>query len=118
MWYVARFNSFASGAHDYPHHINRKPQVTQIVERAAMVKALTDLDLNYPDLAKYGNAAAIRGTSAMGDNGSVSERCLAASSVARWETGPLMNVQASYRAYCDRLYHYTNADGSCNAKMR
>lgn len=53
MWYAACLNSFASGARDYSHPINGKPPVMQILERAAMVEGLTDLDLNYPDHAEY-----------------------------------------------------------------
>jgi hypothetical protein len=117
MWYAAAFNSFASGAHDYSHHLNGKPPVTQLVERAAIVKALTDLDLNYPDLAEYGNAAAIRGASVMG----VRDPFLSASRrYHQWHDGkpPRDKCTSVVPAYCDRLYHYTNADRSCNARMR
>jgi xylose isomerase len=47
--FATRLNSFASGAHlEWPGQ-TAKPGVLQMAERAARVKGLTDLDLNYPD---------------------------------------------------------------------
>lgn len=47
--FATRLNSFASGAHlAWPDH-KGKPSVMMMAERAASVKGLTDLDLNYPD---------------------------------------------------------------------
>lgn len=47
--FATRLNSFASGAHlAWPDH-KGKPSVIMMAERAASVKGLTDLDLNYPD---------------------------------------------------------------------
>lgn len=47
--FATRLNSFASGAHlEWPDQ-KGKPGVLQMAARAARVKGLTDLDLNYPD---------------------------------------------------------------------
>jgi hypothetical protein len=96
MWHVIPFNSFASGARNYSHHVNGKPPVKQIVERSAMVGGLTDLDLNYPDHVEYGNAAAFRGASLMGVRDPFRS---AARRHHPWHDGkrPAMNVQAFYR---------------------
>ncbi|MGO4744201.1 TIM barrel protein [Serratia quinivorans] len=46
--FATRLNSFASGAHLYWPEQQGKPSVSQMIERAATVKGLTHLDLNYP----------------------------------------------------------------------
>jgi xylose isomerase len=47
--FATRLNSFASASHiEWPGQ-SSKPSVMQMAERAARVKGLTDLDLNYPD---------------------------------------------------------------------
>ncbi|MDR3434827.1 MAG: TIM barrel protein [Rouxiella aceris] len=46
--FATRLNSFASGAHLYWQDLQGKPSVIQMIERAATVKGLTHLDLNYP----------------------------------------------------------------------
>ena len=46
--FATRLNSFASGAHLYWPEQKGKPTVPQMIERAATVKGLTHLDLNYP----------------------------------------------------------------------
>lgn len=46
--FATRLNSFASGAHLYWPEQKGKPSVLQMIERAATVKGLTHLDLNYP----------------------------------------------------------------------
>jgi xylose isomerase len=47
--FATRLNSFASASHiEWPDQ-SSKPSVMQMAERAAQVKGLTDLDLNYPD---------------------------------------------------------------------
>lgn len=47
--FATRLNSFASGAHlEWPDE-KGKPTILQMAERAARVKGLTDVDLNYPD---------------------------------------------------------------------
>ena len=47
--FATRINSFASGASDYWPDLAEKPSLAQIIQRAATVKGLTELDLNYPD---------------------------------------------------------------------
>lgn len=47
--YATRLNSFASRSGDAWPGQREKPSVRQLVERAAGVEKLTDLDLNYPD---------------------------------------------------------------------
>ena len=47
--FATRINSFASGASDYWPDLAGKPTLTQIIQRAATVQGLTELDLNYPD---------------------------------------------------------------------
>ena len=47
--FATRINSFASGALDYWPHLAGKPTLRQIVQRAATVDGLTELDLNDPD---------------------------------------------------------------------
>lgn len=47
--FATRINSFASGASDYWPDLRGKPSLQQVVQRAATVKGLTELDLNYPD---------------------------------------------------------------------
>ena len=47
--FATRLNSFASGAHLAWPGQRGKPTVMQMAERAARVRGLTDLDLNYPD---------------------------------------------------------------------
>lgn len=49
--YATRLNSFASKADEYWPDLQGKPSAMQMAERAATVKGLTDLDLNYPDHA-------------------------------------------------------------------
>ncbi|MDH3001222.1 hypothetical protein A1D23_02240 [Chelonobacter oris] len=46
--FATRLNSFASGAHLYWQELKGKPSTRQMIERAATVNGLTDLDLNYP----------------------------------------------------------------------
>ena len=46
--FATRLNSFASKAHAYWPELKGKPSVFQMIDRAASVKGLTDLDLNYP----------------------------------------------------------------------
>lgn len=47
--FATRINSFASGSSDYWPDLDGKPSLRQMVERAATVEGLTELDLNYPD---------------------------------------------------------------------
>lgn len=47
--YATRLNSFASKAEEFWPDLSGKPTAMQMAERAATVKGLTDLDLNYPD---------------------------------------------------------------------
>ncbi|MDZ4311556.1 MAG: sugar phosphate isomerase/epimerase family protein [Cypionkella sp.] len=47
--FATRINSFASGAAEYWPDLAEKPSLTQIIQRAATVAGLTELDLNYPD---------------------------------------------------------------------
>jgi L-rhamnose isomerase len=47
--FATRINSFASGASDYWPDLVGTPSLQQIVQRAATVRGLTELDLNYPD---------------------------------------------------------------------
>ncbi|MDB5661542.1 MAG: hypothetical protein JWS10_4157 [Cypionkella sp.] len=47
--FATRINSFASGASDYWPGLTAKPSLAQIIQRAATVEGLTELDLNYPD---------------------------------------------------------------------
>ena len=47
--FATRINSFASGASDYWPALAGKPSLAQIIQRAATVEGLTELDLNYPD---------------------------------------------------------------------
>ncbi len=46
--FATRLNSFASKAHAYWPDLKGKPTTYQMIDRAASVKGLTDLDLNYP----------------------------------------------------------------------
>ena len=46
--FATRLNSFASGASKYWPDLKGKPSVRQMIDRAATVNGLTDLDLNYP----------------------------------------------------------------------
>lgn len=46
--FATRLNSFASCAHTFWPDLKGKPSVRQMIDRAATVKGLTDLDLNYP----------------------------------------------------------------------
>ncbi|HBO38248.1 MAG TPA: hypothetical protein DD638_06255 [Pasteurellaceae bacterium] len=46
--FATRLNSFASKAYTFWPELNGKPSTLQMIERAATVKGLTDLDLNYP----------------------------------------------------------------------
>ncbi len=46
--FATRLNSFASKAHAYWPELKGKPSVKQMIDRAASVNGLTDLDLNYP----------------------------------------------------------------------
>lgn len=47
--FATRVNSFASGANDYWPDLLGKPSLIQMVQRAATVAGLTELDLNFPD---------------------------------------------------------------------
>src|SRR3712207_6382528 len=47
--FATRINSFASNPRAYWPDLTAKPTILQMVERAATVRGLTDLDLNYPD---------------------------------------------------------------------
>ena len=47
--FATRINSFASGADAYWPDLTGKPTLAQMVQRAASVDGLTELDLNYPD---------------------------------------------------------------------
>jgi sugar phosphate isomerase/epimerase len=47
--FATRINSFASGAAGYWPNLTGKPSLAQMVQRAATVDGLTELDLNYPD---------------------------------------------------------------------
>jgi sugar phosphate isomerase/epimerase len=47
--FATRINSFASGAAAYWPDLNGKPTLQQMVQRAATVDGLSELDLNYPD---------------------------------------------------------------------
>ena len=47
--FATRINSFASGAAEYWPGLTGKPSLLQMVQRAATVAGLTELDLNYPD---------------------------------------------------------------------
>ncbi len=47
--FATRINSFASGAAEYWPDLAGKPALPQIIQRAATVEGLTELDLNYPD---------------------------------------------------------------------
>jgi sugar phosphate isomerase/epimerase len=47
--FATRLNSFASAPHLFWPGLTGKPTTMQMVERAATVDGLTDLDLNYPD---------------------------------------------------------------------
>ena len=47
--FATRLNSFGSAPHMYWPDFSGKPTMMQMAERAAGVKGLTDLDLNYPD---------------------------------------------------------------------
>ncbi|MBO8416370.1 MAG: TIM barrel protein [Proteobacteria bacterium] len=46
--FATRLNSFASCAHSFWPELKGKPNTYQMIERAATVKGLTDVDLNYP----------------------------------------------------------------------
>ena len=47
--FATRINSFASGASAYWPALSGKPSLVQLVQRAATVNGLTELDLNFPD---------------------------------------------------------------------
>ena len=47
--FATRINSFASNASDHWPDLTGKPTLAQMVERAATVEGLSELDLNYPD---------------------------------------------------------------------
>src|SRR3954463_2393430 len=47
--FATRLNSFASAPHLFWPSLAGKPTVMQMVERAATVDGLTDVDLNFPD---------------------------------------------------------------------
>ncbi len=47
--YAARLNSFKIDTNQYWHGLNRKPNTLDLVARAATVKGLNAVDLNYPD---------------------------------------------------------------------
>ena len=46
--FATRLNSFASCAHTFWPDLKGKPNTYQMIERAATVKGLTDVDLNFP----------------------------------------------------------------------
>ncbi len=50
--FATRLNSFASCAHTFWPDLKGKPNTYQMIERAATVKGLTDVDLNYPQHIK------------------------------------------------------------------
>lgn len=50
--FATRLNSFASCAHTFWKDLKGKPNTYQMIERAATVKGLTDVDLNYPQHIK------------------------------------------------------------------
>ncbi len=50
--FATRLNSFASKSHVFWPELKGKPSVRQMIDRAATVKGLTDLDLNYPQHIK------------------------------------------------------------------
>ena len=63
--FATRLNSFASGAHlEWPGQ-SGKPTIMQMAERAAKVKGLTDVDLNYPDHVGEDPAALARRQASM-----------------------------------------------------
>lgn len=47
--FATRLNSFGSAPQLFWPDLQRKPTMLQMVERAATVKGLTDVDLNFPD---------------------------------------------------------------------
>lgn len=47
--FATRLNSFASAQHLFWPDLSGKPSTMQLIERAATVKGLTELDLNFPD---------------------------------------------------------------------
>ena len=47
--FATRINAFASGAASFWPDLDGKPSLLQMVQRAARVDGLTELDLNYPD---------------------------------------------------------------------
>jgi xylose isomerase len=47
--FATRLNSFGSAPHLFWPSLTGKPTTMQMVERAATVNGLTDVDLNYPD---------------------------------------------------------------------
>ena len=55
--FATRINSFASKPGAFWPDLTGKPTVLQMAERAATVKGLTDLDLNYPDHLQGSRAA-------------------------------------------------------------
>ena len=50
--FATRLNSFASCAHKFWPDLKGKPTTYQMIERAATVRGLTDVDLNYPQHIK------------------------------------------------------------------
>ena len=58
--YATRLNSFASGAERAWPGQAGKPSAWQMAERAATVRWLTDVDLNYPDHVEAYHAAQAR----------------------------------------------------------
>ncbi len=69
--FATRLNSFASGAAKYWPGQAEKPSLRQIINRAATVDGLTDVDLNYPDHAggNMAQTAAIIADSGLAVNG-------------------------------------------------
>src|SRR3954451_15292733 len=57
--FATRLNSFASAPHLFWPDLAGKPSVMQMVERAATVDGLTDVDLNFPDQVAAGEPEAI-----------------------------------------------------------
>lgn len=57
--YAARLNSFASGAHRYWPGTTSKPSVVELLQRAATVKGLSAVDLNFPDHVSPASLAAL-----------------------------------------------------------
>lgn len=64
--FATRLNSFASAPHLAWPDLKGKPSFTQMLERAASAKGLTDVDLNYPDHVTENPSALARRVSDVG----------------------------------------------------